>query len=247
MYEDQQQQAEWHPDQHHPFGRQDRVDGLAYQPRGQGGPYQGGGQKGGNSQGGSGRDTMTEVQEQFSKIAETGKKTFSSLVTKVKAKMQEFDQSRNSSGSSSQSSWGSGTPSGAPPGSRSQAYYAPSGPPPPQGQSYAPAGAQRYNSGQQQQGYDAALQAQTVPTPAADAAASGFTVSDTVTTPPLSERIPPRPTSAGPPPAGNVDPTKIGMLPKRPVSLLGSTPPNAVRDDEDELDYVENPFEEQGK
>ena len=54
---------------------------------------------------------MSEVQEQFSKLAESepygfapitrkltsvsaGKKTFSSLMTKVKAKMQEFDQSR---------------------------------------------------------------------------------------------------------------------------------------------------------
>ena len=40
---------------------------------------------------------------------------------------------------------------------------------------------------------------------------------------------------------------KIGMLPKR-VSVVGTTPPqsNARRDDEeDELDYVENPFGEE--
>ena len=37
------------------------------------------------------------------------------------------------------------------------------------------------------------------------------------------------------------------MLPKRPVSLVADTPaPESHRhDDEDELDYVENPFEEE--
>jgi hypothetical protein len=60
------------------------------------------------------RDTMTDVQEQFSKLAEStlvlsppplkpvhnnpwyiaGKRTFSSFVSKVKAKVQEFDHSR---------------------------------------------------------------------------------------------------------------------------------------------------------
>ncbi|KAI6157996.1 hypothetical protein BKA82DRAFT_21998 [Pisolithus tinctorius] len=38
------------------------------------------------------RDTMAEFQEGFYKIAETGKRTFSTIVSKVKAKMQEFDQ-----------------------------------------------------------------------------------------------------------------------------------------------------------
>lgn len=44
---------------------------------------------------------------------------------------------------------------------------------------------------------------------------------------------------------------KFGLLPKRPVSLLtpqssGTHAPQrqASEDDEDELDYVENPFEE---
>ena len=39
------------------------------------------------------------------------------------------------------------------------------------------------------------------------------------------------------------------MLPKRPVSLLGSTPAQSTAarkpDNEDELDYVENPFEDE--
>ncbi|KAG1861543.1 hypothetical protein DFJ58DRAFT_777255 [Suillus subalutaceus] len=64
------------------------------------------------------RDTMTEFQDGFNKIAETGKKTFSSIVSKVKAKMQEYDQGQGASrqdtqptwGQSSQPSWGSGQP-----------------------------------------------------------------------------------------------------------------------------------------
>lgn len=44
-------------------------------------------------------------------------------------------------------------------------------------------------------------------------------------------------------------PAKIGMLPKRPVSLLGSTPAQSSTtrraNDDDELDYVENPFDDE--
>ncbi|KAF8550841.1 hypothetical protein OG21DRAFT_1513513 [Imleria badia] len=43
-------------------------------------------------QGQGGKDTMAEFQEGFNRIAESGKKTFSSIVTKVRAKMQDFDQ-----------------------------------------------------------------------------------------------------------------------------------------------------------
>jgi hypothetical protein len=43
---------------------------------------------------------------------------------------------------------------------------------------------------------------------------------------------------------------KIGLLPKRPVSLLSSDRPSAHKprddDDTDELEYVENPFEQKG-
>jgi hypothetical protein len=39
---------------------------------------------------------------------------------------------------------------------------------------------------------------------------------------------------------------KIGLLPKRPVSLVNaeSEPGHAHDEDEEELEYVENPFEE---
>lgn len=73
------------------------------------------------------RDTMTEFQDGFNKIAETGKKTFSSIVSKVKAKIQEYDQGQGASrqdtqptwGQSSQSSWGGGQPTQ----SQSQSSY----------------------------------------------------------------------------------------------------------------------------
>ena len=45
---------------------------------------------------------------------------------------------------------------------------------------------------------------------------------------------------------------KLGLLPKRPVNLMSSqptspTPRHEYQDDDDELDYVENPFEETRK
>ena len=45
--------------------------------------------------------------------------------------------------------------------------------------------------------------------------------------------------------ANHPAPAKIGLLPKRPVSLLNTNSPPARRpSDDDELEYVENPFEE---
>jgi hypothetical protein len=38
---------------------------------------------------------------------------------------------------------------------------------------------------------------------------------------------------------------KIGLLPKRPVSLVNTeSQPSHAQDEEEELEYVENPFEE---
>lgn len=57
---------------------------------------------------------------------------------------------------------------------------------------------------------------------------------------PASGTPPPPSTSSGAPP---IDASKLGMLPKRPVSLL-NTEPAPKKDDDDELEYAENPFEE---
>ncbi|KAI0318873.1 hypothetical protein OF83DRAFT_885852 [Amylostereum chailletii] len=167
------------------------------------------------------RDTMAEVTDQFSKIAESGKRTFSSLMSKVKAKVQEFDQSRTQgqSGSSegTQPTWGA--PYGAPqPGldrHAQQAFYAP-----------------RVDPSQRQ-------------APTAPSTAPGVAGHDFVNDPTPRDTPPPPSTTAGPPP---IDPSKVGLLPKRPVSLLDTNTSNRGPphddDDDDELEYVENPFEE---
>ncbi|OCB87339.1 hypothetical protein A7U60_g5478 [Sanghuangporus baumii] len=236
VLEEQRQQANWHPDQPYPYPQDPRTGAnVPYQPRvhqGHHGYQQQWGSPPPQAEGG--RDTMTGVQEQFTKIAETGKKTFSSLMSKVKAKMQDYDQGNNQSGSSQQSqqtSWGPGTPSGVSP---------------PQNEYSQPLqrGARSPPLAEAVQGYDA-----NPPSAAGTGLSSGPAVSATPSPIPApAERIPARPPSAG-----NVDPSKIGMLPKRPVSLLdttGSQPQaqsNAMahRDSaDDELDYVENPFEE---
>ncbi|KAI0302705.1 hypothetical protein BC826DRAFT_985809 [Russula brevipes] len=182
------------------------------------------------------RDTMTDMQEQFSKLAESGKRTFSTFVSKVKAKVQEFDQTRNvQNPSSSAGSTSTGTGYIAQPSSpgldrhAQQAYYAPravSNPRPP----VSP----EVENPQQQQ---PSSLSSTVPTdlPSASAAA----VDDD-----SAGILPPPVTNSGRP-ASNIDPGKIGLLPKRPVSLVNTeAQPSHAQDEEEELEYVENPFEE---
>ncbi|KAI0039766.1 hypothetical protein FA95DRAFT_1684134 [Auriscalpium vulgare] len=168
------------------------------------------------------KDTMADVQEHISRIAETGKRTFSSLVSKVKAKVQEFDQARNtpqgqgpSSAAGTQPSWG--TPGGQPGLDRhaQAAYYAPRAP-----ADAPPAASASANSANAP-----------APRPSLAPAEGGATP-------------PPPSTSPGRP---NIDAGKIGLLPKRPVSLVGAGAGAAGRqpdDEDDELEYVENPFEE---
>jgi hypothetical protein len=97
LEEEQEQHANWQAQQ-----QPRRREPVPYEAR----VHQ---QQSGGSAGGD-KDTMTEIQEQFSKIAESGKKTFGNLLSKVKAKMQEFDQPKNPQGSSSggtEPRWGS--------------------------------------------------------------------------------------------------------------------------------------------
>ncbi|KAK7692202.1 hypothetical protein QCA50_003826 [Cerrena zonata] len=87
------------------------------------------------------------------------------------------------------------------------------------------------------------------------------------------QRQRPAPAPSTPPPTGSTSPrgstdvsrppttqsgspinaAKFGLLPKRPVSLLGSQPPSEVKpsqehsDDDEELEYLENPFEDDNK
>ncbi|KAH7916585.1 hypothetical protein BJ138DRAFT_1139392 [Hygrophoropsis aurantiaca] len=252
------------------------------------------------------RDTVTEFQESFNKIAESGKKTFSSIVSKVKAKMQEFDQNQNQrqgepsnpgySYANAQPAWSAGQPrtntyAQPPPAS----YYDPNGPDsaPSRGHSYS----ENYGSGGGSlppvQGYnmdphpaprdldDDSLYVDDSPamgrgtqrkeTSAVSSTGANTAAIATSASPPsaASPVAPPRP-SASPPPASaftsggvarppatgtgtgrtSFDASKLGILPKRPVSLLRpgtqSPPPRHVTgdDDDDELEYTENPFED---
>jgi len=173
------------------------------------------------------RDTMSDVQDQFSKLAESGKRTFSTLVSKVKAKVQEFDQSRNAQNTSptdASTSAVSPTHSASSPSGldrhAQQAYYAPR--------------------------LDPGLRRAEEPPPPAPP------TDDPSTSAPSA-------TSMNRSPSNTIDPGKIGLLPKRPMSLVdtqaqsqqqqleqqhesSSQPPDDS--EEEELEYIENPFEE---
>ncbi|KAI0688200.1 hypothetical protein BC835DRAFT_1419376 [Cytidiella melzeri] len=231
---------------------------------------------------GQGSD-FNEIRETFTQIAESGKRTFSSIFSKVKAKINELDTSRPTQAHDQHPppSWGatSSTP-GQPYGSQgmdrhaASQYYGGSqphgtapadegwtkiggGPPPTVAVTTPPSSAQppTYSVPQPQatRGYDIDDNTHTpphptsisIPTPAAALSSS----------PPSSSTNPetPRPptTQTGSP----LNITKLGLLPKRPVSLLTpqSSATAATRregeeddedEDEDELDYVENPFED---
>ncbi|KAH9083936.1 hypothetical protein EDB83DRAFT_2332291 [Lactarius deliciosus] len=178
------------------------------------------------------RDTMTDVQEQFNKLAESGKRTFSTLVSKVKAKVQEFDQSRNAQNPS-------------PPGAGSA----------PQQQPHASSGLDRHA---QQAYYAPRLQ----PSPRGEdptlsSSGSGAPAPHTATDDPTAVPAPPATNTGRPPLSNAIDPGKIGLLPKRPVSLVDTqsqsqqqfqdhqSPSHPPDDSDEELEYVENPFEEE--
>ncbi|KAH7924235.1 hypothetical protein BV22DRAFT_1105624 [Leucogyrophana mollusca] len=230
------------------------------------------------------RDTVAEFQESFSKIAETGKKTFSSIMSKVKAKMQEFDQPQsqrqgepsnpNYSYANAQPSWSAGQPrtntyAQPPPTS----YYDPNGPiePPARGYSVnAAPPARGYNmDSPPTRAHDPDNDDSLYTDPPAVATShqrntstGGSAYPAASTSPPLAPVSPPRVSASPPPSAGtprppstgagtppSFDASKLGILPKRPVSLLRpgtqSPPPRHVSgDDDDEQEYAENPFEE---
>jgi hypothetical protein len=187
------------------------------------------------------RDTMADVQDQFNKLAETGKRTFTTLVSKVKAKVQEFDQSRNAQNPSNPSPYGASSSSASQqqqyrdvsPGldrHAQQAYYAPRLNPSPRAEADDP------------------------PPWALSSSGPGAPAPYTATDDPSAD---PPATNTGYPQSNTIDPGRIGLLPKRPVSLVDtqsqsqqqsqehrspSHPPDDS--DEEDLEYVENPFEE---
>ncbi|KAG5646250.1 hypothetical protein DXG03_004077 [Asterophora parasitica] len=251
-------------------------------------------------QGGQG-DTMAEIQQQLGKIAETGKKTFGNIFSKVKAKIQEMDQPRTGQSSSGvQPTWAGNTSAGYDPALYEQHVY--------QGQQQQqpqPPWNTRPQAQQPQQQYQAQAQqpayydpnprntsypinsSQSPPITLQGPAVTGYDTapepSARSTSPPAAPRTPPpvntpRPPATGsgpgspgaslpfdsgaPPPPFASDTIltnrvfaskgKLGLLPKRPVALLRSQSPPAIQsqhsqqsDDTSELEYAENPFEEQ--
>ncbi|KAG1725402.1 uncharacterized protein EDB91DRAFT_1062246 [Suillus paluster] len=248
LEEEQAAQQQWRPSQ------QDQGH-QSYQPRrststsrgGWGGAGDETGRYDSTAQGGNPpqRDTMADFQDGFNKIAETGKKTFSSIVSKVKAKMQEFDQGQGPPRQDTQPTWGQASQpswSGGQPHTSSQIQYQPSyhdPNPQPQEPYYdpnPPGDSRIYGSG---------------PTYAGSSMYNPPTTGMGTSPPPeLARRSGdiPRPPSTGVGTPSGIDPAKLGLLPKRPVSLLREQPPPSHRDDsDDELEYTENPFEDRGQ
>jgi len=166
---------------------------------------------------------MQEVADTFNKLAESGKKTFSSLFSKVKAKIQELDQPRPDSGSPSTGNGGGVFPN--PPSHQdrhsmmTQAQYQ-----------------QPPSDAQPIRGYD--MTYQPPPTSASQQPSTFSTKPDQRASSPditLASNHSNQQTS-------NIDPAKLGILPKRPVTLGDSSSPQ--RRSTEELEYAENPFED---
>jgi len=167
---------------------------------------------------------MQEVAESFNKLAESGRKTFNTLFSKVKAKIQELDQPRPDSGPPSTGN-GGGFFSGAPSHQdrhtmMTQALY-----------QQPPANTQPVR------GYDMTYQPS--PTSAPDQPPTTFSPKPDQRS--LSPDITPTSDHSNQQ-ASNIDPAKLGILPKRPVTLGDSSPPH--RRSTEELEYAENPFED---
>ncbi|KAH9892704.1 hypothetical protein C8Q73DRAFT_699123 [Cubamyces lactineus] len=208
------------------------------------------------------RTDLEELQRTMGQIAESGKRTFSSIVSKVKAKINEYETSRNTGQSSNTvPQWGSAPPTQLDRHTASQAYQQHYYGEPEPSPALEPPISLSSPPASQPRGYDLdAPPVQPTPVHAVPAASSlqapGGGSPGRATTPPSAatqQRSPaasPRPSGdvPRPPPTSSGSPVnaaKIGLLPKRPVSLLNANSPPPTRpSDDDDLEYAENPFEE---
>ncbi|KAI1795526.1 hypothetical protein LXA43DRAFT_970457 [Ganoderma leucocontextum] len=250
MLEDQQQE------QRHASGNSWPRRGageVPYQPRQQ---PRGSPPPGPDNAGEGQNDQFQELQRTMGQIAESGKRTFSSIVSKVKAKINEYEQSRNgnagqASTASTAPQWGAAPPAHLDRHTASEAYQqqyfassnAPAQPP---RSAHDPSQVSGYDLDEPVVRSQPAAASSPIPTPAAPpqprTSSAGSGLSPAQSPRASSDVSRPPPTNSGSP----VNPAKIGLLPKRPVSLLNTSSPPATRpsDDDDELEYVENPFEE---
>ncbi|KAI0081978.1 hypothetical protein K474DRAFT_1694672 [Panus rudis PR-1116 ss-1] len=229
---------------------------------------------------GNERGDFQELQETVNRFAESGKRTFSSIVSKVKSKINDFEQSGGFSNVVNTIS-GNARPQSQQTQSQqqpqSQSYVAPSPSSPTRGVDRHTA-TQVYGAGilprsahgdsewtgvtrnwkgetpvtspgvQEVAGYDvgdSAPYATGSTKPSSPPSSPPVTQTSRPTSPAVNEIPKPPATQSGSP----VNPAKVGLLPKRPVSLLGSQPGSAAstkpRDEsDDELEYAENPFED---
>ncbi|KAG9120944.1 hypothetical protein FRC07_003308 [Ceratobasidium sp. 392] len=211
--------------------------------------------------------TGTGVQEQFNKFADTGKKTFNSIFNKVKQKMEEFDkqhppdtQNMNRPPQSGHwSNWQAPSPGPAHQPPQHAATYAQSpapgaAPPIPAAQSPPPAAAHgALNSnpyGAPPTNANADANAATLPT------SSGRWQYQPEPGAASAQPQAPATGAGAPEPKRSIDAARLGLLPKRPVSLMdvnaNTRPPAAQapaashateRDsDEESLEYVDRPM-----
>ncbi|EPT04691.1 hypothetical protein FOMPIDRAFT_1157008 [Fomitopsis schrenkii] len=203
---------------------------------------------------GSERGDFQEFQETLGRMAESGKRTFSSIVTKAKAKINELNeqyqqrQGQPSGAPTSQGGYGA-QPSvdrhAASQAVAQQYYGSRYTDPPTEAAPPITLHSQQPPASYAVRGYDVGSGAPpqtSVPAPSSPPATSRISMS-----PRPSGEVPrPPPTSTGSP--GPIDGAKLGLLPKRPVSLLTPQPSAPLvqrqRSEDSELEYVENPFEE---
>ncbi|KIP06530.1 hypothetical protein PHLGIDRAFT_128242 [Phlebiopsis gigantea 11061_1 CR5-6] len=260
--------------------RQPRRDSNPAEP-GQGQP---GAQQGENFQ--------QEIKETITQLAESGKRTFSTIVSRVKAKINEYDQNRSGSQSQPQHpppNWGSHSQQQQTPSNQSSpnpasypSYYAEAPSQPVDRHAASQAYAQYYNHEADQleddEGWTAVsgrgrptrtkavteqpkpveVQGYDVDSPSPQPAAASIAPPIAIPAPGPSEAAAPIPSSPGSdvprPPATHsgspLNAAKFGLLPKRPVSLLtpqASAAKHPDDEDDDDLEYAENPFEESSR
>jgi len=237
-----------------------------------------GGAGGGSARRGTGAQGQGQAgggagyQDQISKIADTGKKTLNSIFSKVKQKMEEFDsrnppdtQNMNQPPQSGHWSNWQGPPAQAPGQSYNQSQQ--------QAPTYAssPAPAQQYAPPSQpppSAAQHGALNNNPYAIPEGPPPTQAGVGANTAALPTSSGRWQYQPdesrapaAAAAPPTTGatsteeprrSVDATRLGLLPKRPVSLMDvnantrqAQPPNTTRErdsDEESLEYVDRPM-----
>lgn len=244
-----------------------KVSGTGFARGGGGNPQQQGGAVGAPS-----NVNTAEIRQQFNELAETGKKHFTTFMTKVKAKMQEYDipapgqpggphQGSNSAQSTGYGTYGQGDQTFG-----TQTAYGSQSNQRPQQQWYAqPVGIQPQPaistpSTQQQQQQQPAVgysidpptpvvpPKDTLPSTGASAAGAVPATSDVlgVNQPGMPQRSSFDQTDA---PRPTFDTSRLGLKPKRPVSLVGNNTGTALTegtaskgknkaDDDDDIEYV---------